>query len=78
MRCSCKAAFEECNIKYRGVVIDELEHKDFQGQRIIEFRLRPVQLHFRQVLGNPRVELWKGGNGEVKARVSACGDAESG
>ena len=46
-RISNKSSFEEGNIEYGGVKVDELEKEHFERQIVIKFRLGPM--HFCKI-----------------------------
>ena len=46
-RITNKSSFEEGNIEYGGVKVDELEKEHFERQIVIKFRLGPM--HFCKI-----------------------------
>lgn len=50
-------AFNESNIKNRGVVIDELEEINFEGQAVVKFGLSSQEFKFRQIFCKPIVDI---------------------
>jgi hypothetical protein len=56
-RISYKLPLEERDVEDGGVVVDELQEVDLEGEGVVELGLGPVQLLFCQPLGNVTVNL---------------------
>ena len=48
-RISDKSSFEEGNVEYGGVKVDELEKEHFERQIVIKFRLGPVHFYKERI-----------------------------